>query len=177
MSYRAHMFVLFAAIVLSLTRTTGQAGAAKTLNGFITIKTTTDGSTTAILGKKAPTSNDGEFLFCIDQARTASQRIEFSGLARVVYRPQPPVARPPGMPAGITISGPETVDSSLAVVPNSGKAWLFVGKGEEPVLPPGDPALANATRVNVSVVRRLDWNGGNGLRRGTNLEGCLAPGG
>jgi hypothetical protein len=174
MSHRAHMFVLFAAVILSLARPTGQAGATKTLDGVITIKTSTSGATTAVLGKKDATSKEGEFLFCIDQARTAPQKIEFSGPARVMYRPQP---LPPGIPAGITISGPESVSSTLAVVPTSGKAWLFVAKGEKPVLPPGDPALANATTVNVNQVIRLDWASGNGPRRGVDLEACLAPGG
>lgn len=171
MSHRAHVFVLCAAIILSLARPTGQAGATKTLNGFITIKTSTSGGTTAVLGKKDAASKEGEFLFCIDQARTAPQKIEFSGPARVMYRLEP---LPPGIPAGI---GPESVSNTLAVVPTSGKAWLFVGKGEKPVLPPGDPALANATTVNVTQVIRVDWASGNGPRRGVDLEACLAPGG
>jgi hypothetical protein len=169
MSHRAQMFVLFATIILSLARPTGQAGATKTLNGFITIKTS--GGVTAVLGKKDAASNMGEFLFCIDLAQTPPPKIEFTGPARVVYRPQPLT----GIPAGITISGPESVSSTLAVVPDSGKAWLFVAKGEKALLPPGDPGLANATTVNVSIVRRLDWTNGNGPRRGVDVEGCLAP--
>lgn len=126
MSHRVHMFFPFAAIILSLARPTGQAGATKTLTGFITIKTI--GGTTAVLGSKDATSNEGEFLFCVDLASAASKKVEFTGPARVVYLPQP---LPPGIPAGMTISGPESVSSTLAVVPNSGKAWLFVAKGEK----------------------------------------------
>ena len=173
MSHRAHRLVPFAAaVMLSLARPTGQAGEARTLDGFITIKTS--GGTTAILGKKDGSSTEGEFLFCIDLAPPASQKIAFTGPARVVYLPQPP---PPGIPAGMEISGPENVSSTLAVVPGTGTAWLFVAKGEKAVLPAGDPSLAKATTVKINLVRRLDWAIGNGPRRGTDLEGCLAPGG
>jgi len=169
---RAHGLVPFAAVMLSLARPTGQAGGTKTLNGFITIKTS--GGTTAVLGKKDGNSGEGEFLFCIDLAPPASQKVAFTGPARVVYLLQPP---PPGIPAGMKLSGPENVSSTLAVVPSTGSAWLFVAKGERAVLPAGDPALAKATTVKVNLVRRLDWASGNGPRRGTDLEGCLTPGG
>lgn len=172
MSPRAHRLVPFAAVMLSLARPTGQAGGTRTLNGFITIETS--GSTTAVLGKKDGKSTEGEFLFCIDLARPASQKIAFTGPARVVYLPLPP---PPGIPPGMNISGPENVASTLAVVSSTGTAWLFVAKGEKAVLPAGDPSLAKATTVNVRLVRRLDWAIGNGPRRGTDLEGCLSPGG
>jgi hypothetical protein len=158
--------------MLSLARPAGQSGETRTLSGFITIETS--GGTTAVLGKKDGNSTEGEFLFCIDLARPVSQKIAFTGPARVVYLPLPP---PPGIPAGIQVSGPENVASTLAVVSNTGTAWLFVAKGEKPVLPAGDPSLAKATTVKVDLVRRLDWAIGNGPRRGTDLEGCLSPGG
>jgi hypothetical protein len=172
MLHRARIFVLFAVVVLSVAGATGQTGATKTLNGFVTIKA--NAATAAILGKKDAASAEGVFLFCVDLAKPAPQTIEFSGPARLIYRPQP---LPPGMPAGVTISGPESVSSTLGVVADNGKAWMFVAKGEKAVLPPGDPALANAINVNVTVVRRLDWASGNGPRRGTEMEGCLAPAG
>ena len=172
MSYHAHRLVPFAAVMLSLARPTGQAAETRTLNGFITIKTS--GGTTAVLGRKDGNSTEGEFLFCIDLTPPASQKSAFTGPARVVYLPQPPA---PGIPAGMKISGPENVSSSLAVVSSTGTAWLFVAKGEKAVLPEGDPSLAKATTVKVNLVRRLDWVSGNGPRRGTDLEGCLEPGG
>lgn len=172
MSHRAHMFVLFAVLILSLAHPTGQQGATKTLDGFITIKANTH--VVAVLGKKDATSKEGVFLFCIDLAQPGAQTIEFSGPARVVYRLEPPT---PGILAGIAFSRPEDVSSTLAVVPPSGKAWLFVSEREKAVLPAGDPALANATTVKVRIVRRLDWISGNGPRRGADVEGCLAPAG
>ena len=90
-----------------------------------------------------------------------------------MYRSQPIT----GLPPGVKISGPENVSSTLAVVPNQGKSSLFAAKGEKPLPAAGDPAMAGAATVNVSIVRRIDWLGDDGRRRGTDLEGCLAPGG
>jgi hypothetical protein len=139
----------------------------KTLRGTVTIKS--EGGSVAIHGKAAPPL--GEFLFCVDQDRASAKRIEFTGPARVIYR-HVPIA---GIPAGMTISGPESVANTLAVIADDGKAWSFVAKGEQPMLAAGD--RAKATTVDVTVVRRLDWVTGSGPRRGTDVAGCLQPAG
>ena len=142
----------------------------KTLRGAVTIKT--NAATVAIHGKGA--APDGEFLFCIDQDRSRPpQRIEFSGPARVHYRAVP-IA---GIPAGVTISGPESVANTLTVVADDGRAWTFVGKDQKAIQMAGEKAPANATAVAASVVRRLDWSTGSGPRRGTDVAGCLQPAG
>jgi hypothetical protein len=69
------------------------------------------------------------------------------------------------------------VEPTLAVIAEDGQAWLFVGKGQKPLLPASDPALAKAKTVKVSGLQRSDWAAQYGPRRGTDLEGCLAPGG
>jgi hypothetical protein len=164
--------VLVSVLALPLTAT-GQSGASTTLTGHVVMTTSSTGRTAAVVIKKDAASKDVDSLFCLDLAPPAPPKIEFAGPARVIYRPQPI----PGLPAGVKISGPENVASTLAVVPAQGKGWLFVAKGEKPLLAAGDQAAANAVTVNVSIVRRVDWTGDNGQRRGTDLEGCLAPGG
>jgi hypothetical protein len=164
--------LLITASVLLVSMTLSAEKDAKTLNDYVTVTSSENGRTVAVLGKKAATSQEAEFLFCLDLAQP--QKIAFDGLARVIYRPQAP---PPGIPAGVKISGPESVSSALAVVPNEGKAWVFVAKGEKTPLPAEDPAMASATTVKVGQVRRLDWASDSGPRRGTDLEGCLSPGG
>lgn len=156
-------------LLVSVATLTGQ-GSDKTLRGTVTIKTS--GHSVAVHGKAAPPDTD--FLFCIDQDRSApAQRIEFTGPARVLYRAVPI----PGIPAGVVINGPESVSNTLAVVADGGQAWIFVAKEQKPLLAAGDRALAKATTVGSSVVRRLDWATGNGPRRGTDVAGCLQPGG
>ena len=83
----------------------------------------------------------------------------------------------PDVTPGITITGPEMVAPTLAVIAEDGKAWLFVRKGQKPLLPAGDPVLATAKTVNVRGLRRTDWARKNGVRAGTGIEACLAPGG
>ena len=167
-----HVLVLVSALALPLS-VAGQSGEAKTLTGHVVVTTSSTGRTAAVVLKKDGATKDVEALFCLDLAQPPPPKIEFAGLARVIYRPQPI----PGLPAGVKISGPENVSSTLAVVPAQGKGWLFLAKGEKALLPAGDPALASAGTVNVSVVRRVDWIGDDGRRRGTDLEGCLAPAG
>jgi hypothetical protein len=150
-----------------------QSGENRTLTGHVTIATSKTGRTTVVAFKKDAAAKELEALFCVDLAPPAPSKIEFFGPARVVYRLQP-IA---GLPAGVKISGPENVASTLVVIPNQGKPWLFVAKGEKPLLAAGDPALVGAAAVNVSIVRRIDWLGDDGRRRGTDLEACLAPGG
>lgn len=155
-------------MLVSVASLTGQ-GNDKTLRGTVTIKT--NGYTVAVHGKAG--QPDTEFLFCIDQDRSApAQRIEFTGPARVMYRAVPI----PGIPAGVKISGPESVANTLTVVGEDGKAWTFVAKDQKPLPATGNPA-ANSTTVGTSVVRRLDWATGSGPRRGTELSGCLQPAG
>jgi hypothetical protein len=158
--------ILFVSVALSAEKD------AKTLNDHVTVTTSETGRTVAVLGKKTATSQEAEFLFCLDLAEP--QKIAFNGPARVIYRPQAPTT---GIPAGVKVSGPESVSSTLAVVPNEGKSWVFVAKGEKAPLPADDPAMASANTVKVGLVRRLDWAGDSGPRRGTELEGCLSPGG
>lgn len=158
------------ALALVVVTTLAGQGQDKTLRGTVTI--TTSGHTVAVLGKTSPPDTD--FLFCIDQDRSApAQRVEFSGPARVVYRPMPIS----GIPAGVTINGPESVANTLVVVGDDGQAWIFVAKDQKPLLAAGDRALAKAATVRSSVVRRLDWAMGNGPRRGTDIAGCLQPAG
>ena len=142
----------------------------KTLRGTVTIKT--NGYSVAVHGTAGQPAT--EFLFCIDQDRSApAQRIEFTGPARVVYRAMPIQ----GIPAGVVISGPEMVANTLAVVAEDGKAWTFVAKDQKSLLPSGDRAAATAKTVGTSVIRRLDWVAGSGPRRGTEVSGCLEPAG
>ncbi len=162
---------LATAIGLSLAHVAAQPSEDKTLAGTVTIKS--KGATIAVHGKSTDIAV-GHFLFCVDRERsTATQPIDFTGPARVVYRRLPP----PQVPAGVVMSGPENVAATLAVVAEDGRAWLFVGEGQKPILRAGDPALAKATTANVRLVRRTDWSAARGPRRGTDIEGCLAPGG
>jgi len=140
----------------------------KTLQGTISIKS--GGGSIAVYGKAGQPATD--YLFCIDQDRVAMQKIEFAGSGRVLYRSQPIE----GVPAGVTISGPEPVANTLTVIADDGKAWTFVARGEKPLMGDGK-AAANATRINATVVRRLDWSSGSGPRRGTDVAGCLQPAG
>ena len=161
-------------VALPLGASARQTNEVKTLTGHVTITTSAEGRATAVLGKKDAQSKAGEFLFCIDNGQPPVTKTAFAGPARVIYRALPP---PAGIPPGIKVTGPENVASVLAVVPNEGKATVFLGKGQKPPFPAGAPAMAGATIVNVVLVRRVDWIADNGGRRGTDLAGCLAPGG
>ena len=141
----------------------------KTLAATVTVKTV--GHTTAVHGKAAD-PKQGDFLFCIDQDRAGTpQAVNFTGPARVLYRTAPMA----GIPAGVVISGPESIASTLTVVTGNGASWVFVAKGEKPLAP--TPAATKATTVNVSVVRRTDWAAPTGPRRGTDVASCLATAG
>lgn len=155
-------------VVVAAAAAAAQGPTEKTLQGTITIKSA--GGSVAVYGKAGQPATD--FLFCIDQDRAAMQKIEFTGPGRVVYRSQPIE----GIPAGVTISGPEPVANTLSVIADDGKAWTFVAKGEKPLVGNGK-APANPTRINATVVRRLDWSSGSGPRRGTDVAGCLQPAG
>ena len=165
-----HTSTLMLGMALVSASLAAQGSADKTLRGTVTIQTYR--GAVAIHGKATPPA--GDFLFCLDQDRSATaQKIDFSGPARVLYRAVPIT----GIPEGVTISGPENVANTLTVIADDGKAWVFVGKGQQPLPAAGDRALANATTVGVAVVRRLDWASGNGPRRGTDIAGCLQPAG
>jgi hypothetical protein len=143
----------------------------KTLTATVTLKTV--GHTTAVHGKPAD-PKQGDFLFCIDQERPGpAQAVNFAGPARVIYRPVPIT----GIPAGVVVSGPENVASTLTVIADNGASWVFVAKGQKSLLPAGAPALVKPTTVNVSIVRRTDWAAPAGPRRGADLSSCLTPAG
>ena len=166
------MRILIIVLALPLLAT-AQSSETTTLTGHVTITTSKTGRTTAVVFKKDATAKNIEALFCLDLTTPAPPKIEFAGPGRVVYRSQP-IA---GLPPGVKISGPENVSSILAVAPNQGKGWLFAEKGAKPLFAAGDPAMAGAASVNVSIVRRIDWIGDDGRRRGTDLDACLAAGG
>jgi hypothetical protein len=162
-------FAVAAGLLCAAAHPAAQAAQTATLSGNLTIQTR--GATTAVLGQ-SPGTRQGDFLFCIDQDRAKTQNVDYKGPGRVVYRPMPP-----DLPAGVTISGPEMVAPTLAVVADEGKAWVFVARGQKPLLASNDPAFAKSATVPVQGLRRTDWAPQNGPRRGTSLEGCLAPGG
>jgi hypothetical protein len=143
----------------------------KVLTASVTVKTA--GHTTAVHGKSAD-AKQGDFLFCIDQDRSAgAQAVNFTGPARVIYRPVPIT----GIPAGVVINGPESVASTLTVIAASGASWVFVAKDQKPLVPAGTPALVKPTTVGVSIVRRTDWAAAAGPRRGTDISSCLMAAG
>lgn len=142
----------------------------KTLTSTVTIKTA--GHTTAVHGTSAD-PRQGEFLFCIDQDRSGSaQAVNFTGAARVIYRPVP-IA---GIPEGVVINGPENIAPVLTVIAENGSTWYFVGKGQKPLQPAAKPAGKSAT-VSATMVRRTDWAAPKGPRRGTDVASCLAAAG
>jgi len=146
-----------------------QAGEPKSVTASVTVTTSDSRRNVAVLSKGEP-----PFLFCIDLATPLPQKIAYAGMARVVYRPLPPVP----IPAGVKVEGPEDVTSALAVLPSGGKGWLFLAKNETTVLPAGDAAAAGATTVAVIVVRRVDWvSADGGPRRGMDIEPCFVSGG
>jgi hypothetical protein len=144
-----------------------QPAPTKTMTATVVMTTSASRRTVAVLSKGEPA-----FLFCIDLAAPVPQKIEFTGPARVLYRPLPL-----DIPAGFKVSGPENVSNAVAVLPTAGKGWVFLGKGEKTVLPAGDPAGAGATVFPASGVRRIDWVGENGQRRGMDVEPCFEAAG
>ncbi len=163
------VFSLVVASVLTLPLTiAGQSGAPRTVSASVTVTTSDSGRVVAVLSKSDPA-----FLFCIDLPPRTTQRITYTGPARVVYRPLPIG----NIPAGVKIEGPENVASALAVLPSGGKGWLFLAKNEKSVLAPGDPAGAGVSTVPASVVRRVDWVASDGDRRGMDVEPCFVAGG
>jgi len=146
-----------------------QASPPKTVTASVAVTTGDSRRNIAVLSKGEPA-----FLFCIDLATPLPQKITYTGMARVVYRPLPPVP----IPAGVTVEGPEHVTSALAVLPSAGKGWLFLGKNVTTVLTDAEVAAAGATTVPVTVVRRVDWVAADGgPRRGLDIEECFAVGG
>jgi hypothetical protein len=139
----------------------------QTVDAHVSMTTSANGRTTAVLGR------DGEkgeplFLFCISHDKLAAP-VTVKGPAKVTFRPQPI----PGLPAGVTVSGPQPVADVLGIAPQSGTPILFAAKGQTLA----EPALQKATRIPVTTVQRTDWVVGKGPRRGVSVEGCVAPGG
>jgi hypothetical protein len=162
---------LAVSVVLAATlgMTSEQPDQPKSLTASVSVTTSDSRSNIAVLSKSDP-----QFLFCIDLAKPLSQEISYTGTARVVFRPLPPLP----VPAGVKIEGPEDVNSALAVLPAGGKGWLFLGSGEETVLPAGDPAVTGVATVPVRIVRRVDWVAASGgPRRGMDVETCFLEGG
>jgi hypothetical protein len=147
----------------------GQAGQPRTVTASVLVTTSETRRNVAVLSKGA--GREPAFLFCIDLE--APQTIEFAGRARVVYRPLPLG----DISAGVKISGPENVSSALAVLPASGKGWLFLAKNETTVLPAEDVAATGARLIPVRIVRRVDWVGDQGEGRGMDIESCFETGG
>lgn len=162
-------FAMAGVLAMTLGVAAQQASKPKSLTASVTLTTSDDRRNIAVLSKGEPA-----FLFCIDLAKPLPQKITYTGMARVVYRPLPPV----DVPAGVKVEGPENVTSALAVLPPAGKGWLFLAKNETTVLPAGDAAAAGVTTVPVSIVRRLDWVAADGgPRRAMDIEPCFVSGG
>ncbi len=146
-----------------------KAIAPKSVTASVAVTTSDDRRAVAVLSKNEPA-----FLFCVDLSAPMAQKITYTGMARVVYRPLP--ADP--IPAGIKVDAHEDVASALAVLPSGGKGWLFLAKNETTVLPAGDAAAAGVTTVPAKIVNRLDWvAAGGGPRRGMDVEPCFIAGG
>jgi len=161
--------VVAGALAMTLGVAARQASEPKSVTASVTVTTSDSRRNIAVLSKGEP-----PFLFCIDLATPLPQKITYTGMARVVYRPLPPV----DIPAGVKVEGPEDVTSALAVLPSGGKGWLFLAKNETTVLPAGDAAAAGATTVPAIVVRRVDWvSADGGPRRGMDIEPCFVSGG
>jgi hypothetical protein len=140
----------------------------KTLASHLTVATSPNGLTTAVLGRQGAGAEP--FLFCITHEAPVARRIDFMGPGKVTYRPQPIS----GLPPGIVIHGPETIAPMLALAPDSGAAMVFLQNGQQP---PADASLRGAAAFRVAGVMRMDWAPPAGPRRGTDIEGCLSPGG
>jgi hypothetical protein len=161
--------VVAGVVAMTLGAAARQASEPKSVTASVTVTTSDSRRNIAVLSKGEP-----PFLFCIDLATPLPQKITYTGMARVVYRPLPPVT----IPAGVKVEGPENVTSALAVLPSGGKGWLFLAKNETTVLPARDAAAAGATTVPVIVVRRVDWLSADGSpRRGMDIEPCFVSGG
>jgi hypothetical protein len=143
----------------------------KTIAASVTVTTSDSRRNVAVISRG--TGGAPAFLFCIDLKAPLPQKIDFTGQARVIYRPLPLG----DLPAGVKVSGPENVSSALAVLPTGAKGWLFLAKNEKTVLPAGDRAAAGATVVPARIVRRLDWVGDDGVRRAMDVEPCFVAGG
>jgi len=166
-----HAFGFLIAVVgLPVAMSAGQEEQPKSATATVTVTTSDARRTVAVLSRG--TGGDPAFLFCIDLVEPVPQKLEFSGRARVVYRPLPAI----DVPEGIKISGPEDVSSALAVLPVDGKGWLFLAEGEKTVLSARD-AAGGPILVPVRVVRRVDWIGDNGERRGMDIEPCFESAG
>jgi hypothetical protein len=139
------------------------------LTGDVTVATSPSGRS-AVVVVKASGGKEVAAQFCIDLAEPLAQPLALKRAGTVIYVPQPIE----GLPPGVKISGPEQIAPTLAVVPVNGPAILFAKKGTPA---PSGVDAKKARTVAVTTVRRQDWVGPNGARRGTSVEGCLSPGG
>jgi|SRR5688572_32884920 hypothetical protein len=162
---------LVAAVLSSTTILTGQTQPT-TLTGHVSISTSTTGRTTVVAVKKDAKGN-ADAMFCVSHPKPVAEKVAYEGPGKVTYRPQPI----PGLPTGVKISGPEAIAPVLAVVASDGKAMLFVAEGQTAPLAAADPSLKTAKTFKVAIVVRQDWDGPNGLRRGIDVQSCLAPAG
>jgi hypothetical protein len=167
MCLRLSGFVVAASLVAPLSLAAQGASQPKSVTASVTVTTSDDRSALAVSSTEEPA-----FFFCISLGAPLTQKISYTGMARVVFRPLP--SQP--VPAGIVVEGPENVTSALGVLPSAGKGWLFLAKREATVLSAGE--AAGVTTVPVSSVIRLDWvPARGGPRRGMDTEGCFNAGG
>ena len=162
---------LSALVIASATILTGQTESA-TVSGHISISTSSS-RRTSVVTIRAKEKQDIQAMFCISYPQPLAEKLTYAGPGKVVYRPRPI----PGLPAGVKISGPETIAPVLAVLPAEGKALLFRGEGESSPLPAADLSMKSAATFQVATIVRQDWRASDGARRGTSEEACLAPGG
>ncbi|UCF18805.1 MAG: hypothetical protein JSU87_12815 [Gemmatimonadota bacterium] len=168
MSRRYSGFVLSGVLALTLGMATQQPSQPKRVTASVMVATSDSHSVVAVLSKDEP-----QFLFCIDLATPLPQKISYTGMARVVYEPLPPIPVVPGVKVDVK----EDVRSALAVLPSGGDGWLFLAENESTVLSAGE--TAGVTTVPVIVVNRADWvPADGGPRRGLDqIEACFIAGG
>ena len=91
-------FIVAGVLAATLGAVAQPASQPKSVTASVTVMTSDSRRTIAVLSKGEPA-----FLFCIDLAAPLAQKIAYTGNARVVYRPLPPIA----VPAGVTsVSAP-----------------------------------------------------------------------
>ncbi len=166
-----HHSRLVVAVVLAVTLSVAaqQPSQIKSVTASVMVATSDDRKVVAVLSKDEP-----QFLFCIDLPTPLPKEISYTGMARVVYQPLPPLPVVPG----VKVDAKEDVRSALAVLPSGGNGWLFLAKNEPTVLSAKE--ASGVTTVPVIVVRRVDWvPADGGPRRGLEdgVEACFVSAG
>lgn len=159
------------ATVASATLSIGQTEPA-TVAGHLSISTSTSRRTSVVTVRQSA-KQGVDAMFCVTYQQPLAEKLAYDGPGKVVYRPRPI----PGLPAGVKITGPETIAPVLAVLPTDGKAMLFRGEGKSSPLPAADLSTKAAATFQAATIVRQDWRGPDGGRRGTSEESCLSPGG